>query len=406
MNNDKFERLKQKKAEIQALRKQMQEESNKIFGELTKEFFDENPKLESFAWTQYTPYFNDGDTCEFQANTDYIYVNGEYIEDCDWYDKNNITNYGRWNSALKLYEGRVEVENPDRFIGDAMFVILGPSNLSVRNIHFNGQGEHGKRKINGFEFRKLDSKDGRVILDQLYSQSDTTLWVNQYNYTLFEKNNSFFSNGNIVVGGSIQKAGKGTLRLNCFGGQFAGAQVHNGARMVVKDCWFEGNIRNPVYLDGDGEFMMDGAMITPYHVDSTESIVIKDFKGKVTFANMYMQGNFKISPETTADILIWNVNIRGVPVVLPPVGRAFKGKLAVMGITSECNYPGDTRCEGFKSYEDLFFNIPDKNSFLQSNMQIGLSAQPCGGLLPGKSNQVLISRITLERLGVGLKFTQ
>jgi len=113
MNNNKFERLKQKKAEIQALRKQMQEESNKIFGELTKEFFDENPKLESFAWTQYTPYFNDGDTCEFQANTDYIYVNGEYIEDCEWYDKNNITNYGRWNSALKLYEGRVEVENPD-----------------------------------------------------------------------------------------------------------------------------------------------------------------------------------------------------------------------------------------------------------------------------------------------------
>ncbi len=57
MNNNKFDRLKQKKAEIQALRKQMQEESNKIFGELTKEFFDENPKLESFAWTQYTPYF-------------------------------------------------------------------------------------------------------------------------------------------------------------------------------------------------------------------------------------------------------------------------------------------------------------------------------------------------------------
>ncbi len=56
---------------------------------------------------------NDGDTCEFQANTDYIYVNGEYIEDCEWYDKNNIKDYGRWNSTLKIYEGRVEVENPD-----------------------------------------------------------------------------------------------------------------------------------------------------------------------------------------------------------------------------------------------------------------------------------------------------
>jgi len=305
-----------------------------------------------------------------------------------------------------IYATRLEVENPAQFKGDAMFVILGPTTISIKNIHLNGLWENGKRKINGFEFRNLDTKESRVIMDQLYSSADTTLLVNQYNYTLFEKNNSFFSNGNIIVGGSIQKAGKGTLRLNCFGGQFAGAQVRNGARIVIKDCWFEGNIRNPIYLDGDGEFMLDGAMITPYHVDSTESIVIKDFKGKITFANMYMQGNFKISPETTADILIWNVNIRGVPVVLPPVGRAFKGKLAVMGITSECNYPGDTRCEGFKSYEDQFFNIPDKNSFLQSNMQVGLTAMPCGGLIPGKSNQVLISRITLERLGVGLKFTQ
>lgn len=304
-----------------------------------------------------------------------------------------------------IYATRIEVENPAQFKGDAMFVVLGPTNISIKNIHLHGKSENGIRKINGFEFSKLDSKEARVIMDQLYSQSDTTLFINRYNYTLFEKNNSFFSTGNIIVGGSIQKEGKGTLSLNCFGGQFAGALVRNGARMVVKDCWYEGNIRNPIFLDGDGEFMLDGAMITPYHVDSTESIVIKNFKGKITFANMYMQGKFKISPETTADILIWNVNIRGVPVVLPPVGRTFKGKLAIMGITSECNYPGDARCDGFKSYDDLFFNIPDKNKFLLSNMQIGLTAIPCSGLLPGKSNQVLISRITLERLGVGLKFT-
>jgi hypothetical protein len=29
------------------------------------ELFEEFPELESFSWTQYTPYFNDGDTCEF-----------------------------------------------------------------------------------------------------------------------------------------------------------------------------------------------------------------------------------------------------------------------------------------------------------------------------------------------------
>lgn len=113
MKEDKFERLKIKKAEIQELKKQMLEESNKIFGELTKEFFDENPKLESFGWTQYTPYFNDGDTCEFEANTDYIYVNGVYIEDCEWYNKTKVTDYGKYNYDKRVYEGRVEVANPD-----------------------------------------------------------------------------------------------------------------------------------------------------------------------------------------------------------------------------------------------------------------------------------------------------
>jgi hypothetical protein len=40
------------------------------------ELFEEFPELESFSWTQYTPYFNDGDTCEFSANIDYPEIEG------------------------------------------------------------------------------------------------------------------------------------------------------------------------------------------------------------------------------------------------------------------------------------------------------------------------------------------
>jgi hypothetical protein len=35
------------------------------------EFFDANPNVQSITWTQYTPYWNDGDTCTFSAGTDY-----------------------------------------------------------------------------------------------------------------------------------------------------------------------------------------------------------------------------------------------------------------------------------------------------------------------------------------------
>lgn len=37
--------------------------------ELRGAIFKENPHLESVSWTQYTPYFNDGDTCEFTVHS-------------------------------------------------------------------------------------------------------------------------------------------------------------------------------------------------------------------------------------------------------------------------------------------------------------------------------------------------
>lgn len=111
MNNEKFAILREKQEEIKKLKKEMIEASNKIFTELTKSIFEEHPKVESFGWTQYTPYFNDGDTCTFSAQTDYIYINGTSVDDSDWVSETTITNYGTWNREKRVYEGRTEVPN-------------------------------------------------------------------------------------------------------------------------------------------------------------------------------------------------------------------------------------------------------------------------------------------------------
>lgn len=56
------------------------------FATASRGLFDANPKLESFSWTQYSPYFNDGDECTFSAHIDYPEVNG--IEEYgDGYDE-------------------------------------------------------------------------------------------------------------------------------------------------------------------------------------------------------------------------------------------------------------------------------------------------------------------------------
>lgn len=61
--------------QIEKLEKQAHKESSKLISKGFKEIFKKHPELESFSWTQYTPYFNDGDECVFNAHTDYIFIN-------------------------------------------------------------------------------------------------------------------------------------------------------------------------------------------------------------------------------------------------------------------------------------------------------------------------------------------
>ncbi len=113
MSNDKFAVLREKQEEIKKLKKEMLDASNKIFTDLTKTIFEDHPKVKSFGWNQFTPYFNDGDTCYFCVNTDYIQINGESVDESDWINETKITNWGTFNREKREYEGRTEVPNLD-----------------------------------------------------------------------------------------------------------------------------------------------------------------------------------------------------------------------------------------------------------------------------------------------------
>lgn len=96
----------QMNAEMQALRETYQKRGQEIFKLAFKEFFDANPEVHVVGWRQYTPYFNDGDTCEFNCYAEYAFVSnakdyenirwGEYsgddenvwVEDADYGDTN------------------------------------------------------------------------------------------------------------------------------------------------------------------------------------------------------------------------------------------------------------------------------------------------------------------------------
>lgn len=78
-------KIKNNQKQIEKIKSQLVKDSEKLFKMSCKEIFEKNPGFNSFAWTQYTPYWNDGDSCEFSAHTDYLYINDEE-EESDLYN--------------------------------------------------------------------------------------------------------------------------------------------------------------------------------------------------------------------------------------------------------------------------------------------------------------------------------
>ena len=71
---EKYKNLREQKLKLQ---EEVSKMTKVYFAEASKHLFDTHPDLESFSWQQYTPYFNDGDTCTFSVYSDYPTINGD-----------------------------------------------------------------------------------------------------------------------------------------------------------------------------------------------------------------------------------------------------------------------------------------------------------------------------------------
>ena len=59
------------KIKIKEARKAAKAVVKTLFSEMSTHVFSQFPTLKSFGWTQYTPYFNDGDPCTFRSHSSY-----------------------------------------------------------------------------------------------------------------------------------------------------------------------------------------------------------------------------------------------------------------------------------------------------------------------------------------------
>lgn len=83
---NKIQAISQRMAD---LRKEMSEMGQESIFDLFKDFFAKHPEITGIQWSQYTPYFNDGEPCVFSVGSDYSITRNlegewsEYGEDGD-----------------------------------------------------------------------------------------------------------------------------------------------------------------------------------------------------------------------------------------------------------------------------------------------------------------------------------
>lgn len=108
-------------AEQQVLRLKFQTEAQATFKESLKTFFDMNPGINALRWTQYTPYFNDGDACVFSVGDVYFTnAKGEQLDDItSWGDYEGDDGDVWSDSYVKYFAHRPGVNSKScEFISD------------------------------------------------------------------------------------------------------------------------------------------------------------------------------------------------------------------------------------------------------------------------------------------------
>ncbi len=291
--------------------------------------------------------------------------------------------------------------DPKGFRGNALFHIKGPSTVQIRDLQLSAPKGKGFTAILA---EGIDQQQARLLVDQLYALADTSLAMQGLDYMIVEKNNSFFSDGNIVSGGKELVRGAGTSTLYCFGGSYAGLTVRNNGSFVAKDCWWEGGNPAPVNLKGVGNVTIDGSKMAPTKKDSLPIIKIGEFKGKVSLLNMYIQGGIEVSADNPGlQFLLWNANMYYKKAPLGAISGVRKGKIAFVGLSSQCFDSSDPDCKAISPHPDTFVNVDDKNAFLEEMISQTYHAMPARySHLPSGVSNMYFARISLDGFATGI----
>lgn len=293
-----------------------------------------------------------------------------------------------------LLYASVLLKKPGAFTNEPMILVKGPSYACIQDLQMGQDGDNDGSAC--IQFAGVDQPGSQAHLDQIYSHADTSISLRGLDNLYVQKDNSFFTDGNAVSGGPLVKRGKGTAGLYCYGGQFERVRVSDNGRFLSKDCWWEGDTRVPLNLEGNGMICIDGAMIAPNRPDSMPTVRIGKFSGHISLMNMYLQGALLPQGDNPdLDLLVWNIHFyfKMAPLDFLKNGASYRG--GFLGLNAQCFVPTDPACKTITSIPDRLQNIQDVNMFLDKETAFDRLSRPVlYKNLPAGSSNIYLSRVS------------
>jgi hypothetical protein len=158
------------KSRIDALKAEMQENSKVLMKEAFREFLEKYDVVDNIFWTQYTPYFNDGESCEFSVGDVYLVLKddeeaceyeGSAITDKDDIEplKKTIAEIEAWEkdpmaAALKHQQEYIKQYNRDPF-ADSRYSGSTQDQMAKWKPHYGTKEQYVKELATAEEFAKL-----------------------------------------------------------------------------------------------------------------------------------------------------------------------------------------------------------------------------------------------------------
>jgi hypothetical protein len=126
-------------AGIEAAKEQVKKAGATAVGALFKKFFEEYPTVTAIGWLQYTPYFNDGESCEFSVREPYLTTKKDLdFESVSSLDDEEETGFldsyslkGQGKEALFRLARSMNDDIFETAFGDHVMVIATPAGFHV-----------------------------------------------------------------------------------------------------------------------------------------------------------------------------------------------------------------------------------------------------------------------------------